>query len=88
MIAPVAPSSAVRVRGPPSQRDRSTGGPATTVTVLRGNGWGRPSGDSRSCVPQFATGITGTPVTSAIRPMPFFAFIGHSSGSAVNVPSG
>ncbi len=39
-------------------------------------------------MPQFATGITGTPVTSAIRPMPFFAFIGQPSGSAVNVPSG
>ena len=88
MIAPVAPSRAVRVRGPSSQRDRSTGGPATTWTVLRGNGRGRRSGGTRSCVPQFATGITGTPVTSAIRPIPFFAFIGQPSGSAVNVPSG
>ena len=88
MIADVAASSAVRVRGPPSQRDRSTGGPATTCTVLRGNGRGRRSGGMRFCVPQFATGITGAPVTSAIRPMPFFAFIGQPSGSAVNVPSG
>ena len=88
MIAAVAPSRAVRVRGPVTQRDRSTGGPATTCTVLRGNGRGRPSGGSRSCVPQFATGMTGTPVTSARRPIPFFAFIGQPSGSAVKVPSG
>ena len=36
MIAAVTPSSAVRVRGPPSQADRSTGGPATIATRLRG----------------------------------------------------
>ncbi len=84
MIAPVTASRAVRVRGPPSHRDRSTGGPATMVTCRRGHSRGRlVSGGSTSWVPQFATGITGTPVTSAIRPIPFLARIGQPSGSAV-----
>ena len=84
MIADVTASSAVRVRGPPSHVDRSTGGPATIDTRLRGKsrGSGEPGG-STSCVPQFATGITGAPVTSAIRPIPFLAFMGQPSGSAV-----
>jgi hypothetical protein len=30
-----------------------------------------------------ATGITGTPVISAMRPIPFFDFIGQKSGSPV-----
>ena len=83
MIADVTPFSAVRVRGPPSHRERSTGGPATTVTRCRGNSRGSLPGGTACWVPQFAIGITGAPVTSAIRPTPFFAFIGQPSGSAV-----
>ena len=84
MIAAVTPFNAVRVRGPPSHAERSTGGPATIDTRLRGMRRGsRAAGGSTCWVPQFATGITGAPVTSAIRPTPFFAFIGQPSGSAV-----
>ena len=41
-----------------------------------------------SCVPHWATGITGTPVASASRATPVLATIGHSAGSRVAVPSG
>ena len=84
MIAAVAPSRAVRVRGPPSQAERSTGGPTTISTRLRVNSRGTPvPGGSTYWLPQFATGMTGAPDTSAMRAMPFLAFIGQPSGSAV-----
>src|SRR5262249_45993643 len=89
MIAAGAARSGLGDLRRPAHCDRSTGGPATVRTVLRGNSrtfllpYGRIS-----WVPQCATGITGAPVVRASLATPVLATIGHRSGSRVAVASG
>src|SRR5262249_28573425 len=89
MIASVAPRRTSALSGWPVKADRSTGGPATICTVVRGNRCGRklPYGRIR-CAPHCATGITGAPVARASLATPVLATIGHRSGSRVAVASG
>ena len=89
MTTAVASRRVAEFSGWPRNADRSTGGPATIRTVLRGSRCGRvlPYG-STSWAPQCAIGITGAPVPSASRATPVLAFMGHRSGSREAVPSG
>ena len=56
---------------------------------LRGRGFGVfVYGGSSSWAPHWPTGMTGLPVSRAIRAAPDLPVIGHSAGSRVSVPSG
>src|SRR5699024_6242830 len=72
-----------------ANRERSTGGPATTRTVVRGSTFTNfLYGPSTLWAPQWAIGMTGAPVSIASRAAPVFPRMGHRSGSRVSVPSG
>ena len=72
----------------PAQRDRSTGGPATTVTGVRGRSRSFLVRGSKSCCgPHITIGTTGAPVASHRRAAPVLPRMGHRSGSLVVVPS-
>lgn len=89
MMASVISSRVALVGVEPAHRLRSTGGPATTVTGMRGRRLNRLVRGSKSFSgPHMTTGTTGAPVASASRAAPVLPFIGHSSGSRVVVPSG
>ena len=84
MIRSVASLTTLGVRGLASRSSRSTGSPAFIVICLRGNRCGFFAYGARiSCAPHWPTGITGQPVSSAIRAAPVLPRIGHRSGSRV-----
>jgi hypothetical protein len=73
----------------PANRPRSTGGPATTVTGMRGRRFTLlVRGSNIFSGPHIAMGITGAPVARASRAAPVLPRIGHRSASRVVVPSG
>src|SRR5690606_36327241 len=89
MMSLVADFNTSDVRSRPTYADRSTGGPARIVIVLRGSRLTFLAyGASNSWTPHCATGITGAPVARAIRAAPVLPTIGHRPGSRVIVPSG
>ena len=89
MIRSVAELITCCVRGKATRSSSGTGGPASMRMCLRGNGFGVfVYGGSSSCAPHWPTGITGAPVSRAIRAAPDLPVIGHRSGSRVSVPSG
>ena len=89
MIRSVALLITCCVRGKATRSSNGTGGPASIRMCLRGNGLGVfVFGGSSRCAPHWPTGITGAPVSRAIRAAPDFPVISRRSGSRVSVPSG
>ena len=89
MIRAVASLMASMLRVLPTRSSRSTGSPAFIVTCWGGIRRGLEEYGGRIfCTPQWPTGITGQPVSSAIRAAPLLPVIGQSPGSRVRVPSG
>ena len=89
MIREVASLMACVLRVWPTRSPRSTGSPAFIVTCWGGIRRGfEEYGGRIFCTPQCPTGITGQPVSSAIRAAPVLPVIGQRSGSRVSVPSG
>src|SRR5262249_56104524 len=89
MVFWVAARSFSLVIGCPANSSKSPGGPACMCIVLRGKKWKRLEyGDSTSCGPHWATGMTGTPVVKATRAAPVLPVIGQRFRSLVIVPSG
>ena len=89
MIRSVAAATTALVCSWAARSLRSTGSPTFMVTVLRGNRSGFFAyGASTSCAPHCPIGMTGQPVSSAIRAAPDLPVIGHVAGSRVIVPSG
>src|SRR5205814_6888945 len=89
MIASVISPSTWVDGSRPAHRDRSSGGPATTVTGVRGRSRSFFVRTSKiRCGPHITTGTTGAPVASQSRATPVLPRMGHRSGSLVVVPSG
>lgn len=91
MMTSVASRRTSGVGSMPWNRERSTGGPACTWSVLRGKSrslFSLAYGGIARLAPHCATGMTGAFVINATRAAPVLPAIGHMSGSRVRVPSG
>lgn len=91
MMVSVTARSTSAVGSLPWNALRSTGGPAWTLSVLRGKSrsfFSLAYGGIASLAPHWATGMTGALVSNATRAAPVLPCMGHMSGSRVRVPSG